>query len=160
MPLAEGSVKFRVMSPAIVGFEGWGEKEGKPSPIRWTTQDAPPFGPDGKEPKYFWAFIIWNYELEQLQIMAITQKTVRRAMEAYVSNDAWGDPKRYDMVITRKGTKIEDTEYTVVANPHSDVAPEIKEAYEKSTISLEEWRKGNDPFEKEIPEVVPNLDNF
>ena len=148
MPLAEGSVKLRVMSPAIVGYEGWKEEEGKKTPVRYTVNDAPPFGPDGREPKYFWAFVVWNYEQEQLQIMSVTQKTIRMAFEAYVLNEDWGDPKNYDIVLSRKGTKLEDTEYTVIASPHSEVSEAIQEAYNNAQIDLEEWRKGGDPFEK------------
>lgn len=144
MPLSEGAHKVRVISSAIIGYEGWKKEGDKSTPVRYSVDDAPPFGPDGKEPKYFWAFLVWNYDQERVQIMSITQKTIRTAMEAYVTNEAWGDPKTYDMVITRKGTKLEDTEYTIVANPHSD-PPKI----EIPDIDMDVWMKGDDPFFKE-----------
>ena len=147
--LNEGVHKLRVLSSAIVGMEEWQTDGEKKIPVRYTTQDAPPFGKDGKELKYFWAFVVWNYEQERLQIMEITQKTIRTALQAYIDNEAWGDPKTYDIVINRKGTKLEDTEYTVVANPHTDVDKAILKTYEESNIDLEEWREGKDPFSKE-----------
>ena len=42
LPMAEGSVKIRVMSPAIVGYEAWKREEGKNTPVRYTVDDAPP----------------------------------------------------------------------------------------------------------------------
>jgi len=148
MPLAEGAHKLRVMSSAIIGYEGWSKEGDKNVPVRYKVGEEPRFGPDGKEPKYFWAFIVWNYDQERLQIMAITQKTIRTSFEAYVMNEAWGDPKTYDIVVTRKGMKLDDTEYTVVANPHSDTPAEVNQAYEESSIDLQAWREGEDPFKE------------
>ena len=141
--LTEGTHKLRVLSSAIVGYEGWGEKDGKKAPVRYEVEEVPPFGPDGKEPKYFWAFSVWNYEQERIQIMEITQKTIRTAIQAYVDNEAWGDPKTYDLVITRTGKEMQDTEYTVVANPHSD-PPVVKD----ELPDLKVWMEGGDPFPK------------
>ncbi len=147
--LVEGMHRLRVMSSAIVGYEAWKIDGEKKSPVRYSIDDAPPFGPDGKEPKYFWAFVVWNYGQERLQIMEITQKTIRTALQAYVDNEAWGDPKTYDIVINRKGTKLEDTEYTVVANPHTDVDEAVLQTYKDAKINLEDWREGKDPFTRE-----------
>lgn len=145
----EGKHKIRIMSSAIVGYEGWDTDGEKKVPVKYTVEDAPPFGPDGKEPSYFWAFVVWNYEIERLQICKVTQKTIRTAMQEYVDNEAWGDPKTYDMVITRKGSTLQDTEYTVVANPHTPVAEEIEQTYKDANIDLQVWMKGEDPFNKE-----------
>ena len=150
MPLAEGAHKLRVLGSAVVGYEGWNKPnaEGKRIPIRYKVGGEPPFGPDDKEPKYFWAFLVWNYDQERVQIMSVTQKTIRTALQAYVDNEAWGDPKTYDLVITRTGKDLNDTEYAVVANPHSE-APKI----DTPKIDLEVWFKGEDPFAKDTPEV-------
>lgn len=148
MPLTEGAHKLRVMSSAIVGYEGWKIEGEKRSPVRYKVGEEPPFGPDGKEPKYFWAFVVWNYEQERLQIMEITQKTIRTALQAYIDNEAWGSPQTYDIVITRTGMKLEDTEFSVVANPHSDIDEAVLQTYKDANIDLEKWRIGEDPFEK------------
>jgi hypothetical protein len=141
--LTEGVHKLRVMSSAIVGYEEWQTDGEKKVPVRYTTDNAPPFGKDGKELNYFWAFLVYNYEQERLQIMEVTQKTIRTALQAYIDNEAWGSPQSYDIVITRKGTKLDDTEYHVVANPHSE-APVV----DIEGVSLEAWMKGEEPFVK------------
>ena len=90
--------------------------------------------------KHFWAFIVWNYELEKPQIMEITQSTIQAAIEAYTLNKKWGDPVGYDLVITRTGDGLE-TEYTVIAEPHSE-APKA----DISKIDLESLFAGADPY--------------
>lgn len=144
MPLDEGQHRLRVLSSAVVGYEEWQTDGEKKISIRYKVGEEPPFGKDGKEPKYFWAFVVWNYEQERVQIMSVTQKTIRTAIQALVDNEAWGDPKEYDIVITRTGKDLNNTEYAVVANPHTEVP-----AIENKDIDLDIWFKGEDPFKKE-----------
>lgn len=143
MPLDEGQHKLRVLSSAIVGYEEWKQEGEKKVPVRHKVGEEPPFGADGKEPKYFWAFVVWNYEQERVQIMSVTQKTIRTQMQALIDQEAWGNPQDYDLVITRAGTKIDDTVYTVMPNPHSK-APAIE--YIEPDLNV--WMKSEDPFIK------------
>lgn len=150
MPMDEGALKLRVMSSAVVGFITWGEnEEGQRRPTRYHVGKEPPFGPDGKDPKYFIAFIVWNYIEERLQIMELTQKTIRTDLEALVNNEVWGDPKTYDIVVTRKGTKLDDTKYSVTPNPHTSCPVEAAKALEENPINLSALFSGADPFTQE-----------
>lgn len=149
LKFTEGTHKFRVMSSAIVGYEGWETDGETKKPVRYEVGDEPPFAPDGKSPNYFWAFVVWNYDQERLQIAKITQKTLRTAIQSYVDNEAWGDPKGYDLVVTRKGSSLQDTEYTTVANPHSPISDEVQQLYKDAEIDLQAWFNGEDPFNKE-----------
>lgn len=149
MPLDEGAHRLRVLSSAVVGYEGWGTDGDKKVATRYEVGAEPETDNNGKAPKYFWAFVVWNYEQERLQIMSVTQKSIRTALQAYVDNDAWGSPQKYDIVVTRTGMKIDDTEYSVVANPHTEVEITISETYAKAGIDLQEWFRGEDPFKKE-----------
>jgi hypothetical protein len=155
MPLDEGRHKLRVLSSAIVGYEGWDTSGDKKVPVRYAMGEEPPFGPDGKSPKYFWAFVVWNYEQERVQIMAVTQKTIRTQLQALVDDEAWGDPKEYDIALTRKGTKLDDTEYTLMPNPKTELEGEIGKAYKDTPVDLEAWMKGEDPFAKEDKGIDP-----
>jgi hypothetical protein len=42
--------------------------------------------------KHFWAFAVGNYEDKRVQVLPITQKTLRDAMFALMKNPKWGDP--------------------------------------------------------------------
>lgn len=56
-------------------------------------------------------------------------------MDLY-KNEDWGDPKNYDLKITRDGDGME-TKYSVLPRPAKDVDPEIMTAYLDANIDLE-----------------------
>ena len=156
MRFEKGSNKFRVLDSAIVGFEWWVEDEGKRKPMRTRT-----FGEavqQGNEPiKHFWAFPVWNYKASKVQILEVTQKTIMSAMTSLVDNEDWGDPKDYDITVTRDGDGF-DTEYALVPSPHKPMMPEVLEAQKNLEVRLEALYEGNDPFtsvsESEIKEAL------
>lgn len=145
--LKKGENRFRILGPAIVGYEYW-TKDKKPvrSPQPW---DVRPEDMDlESQVKHFWAFAVWNYEVNKAQVMEITQKSIMGSIQAYVENKKWGDPMGYDLVVTRVGDGLE-TEYTTIAEPHSE-APKA----DISKINLQALFKGEDPFsEKDWKDV-------
>lgn len=138
----KGSNSFRILSPAVVGFEYW-NKENKPIRSVEAWEDRPEDMKDGGTVKYFMAFIVWNYEAKKAQILEITQKTVREAIENLAQNKKWGDPSKYDVVVEAKGDGLE-REYAVFPEPHSE-APKV----DVSGINLLALFNGGDPFSKE-----------
>ena len=122
MTLEEGVNSFRVLSPAIVGYEWWVEQgaEGR-RPVRVRTLDEIPDevreATDSRQrAKHFWAFTVYNYKSQTIQILELKQKTVMRAIEAFVKNPKWGDPQGYDLQIekVRTGSQERDVEYNVI----------------------------------------------
>lgn len=128
MSFKDGDNTFRVLSSAVTGFEYW-TKDKKPvrSRTMWATTPAD-IGRDEKgkiKPiKHFWVFVVYNRQAEKVQVLEITQKSVMSAIKSYVNNKAWGDPKGYDITVNKSGSGF-DTEYIVMANPHSP-APEVE----------------------------------
>lgn len=139
----KGENRFRILGPAIVGFEYWNTAN-KPvrsrTPFKGVSEDAKLNDEGDFRPKHFWAFTVWNYEEERAQIMEITQTTIMAGIEALVNNKKWGDPKGYDIVVEASGDGME-REYRVVPEPHTK-APEA----DISGIALEELFNGADPF--------------
>lgn len=138
----KGSNTFRILSPAVVGFEYW-TKANKPVRATEAWEEVPEDAKrseNGAFQKHFWAFVVWNYEAKKPQIMEITQKTIQDAIEAYVENKKWGDPTKYDLVVKAEGDGLERV-YTIIAEPHSD-APEVS----ISGINLEALFFSEDPF--------------
>jgi len=138
----EGDNRFRVLSSAIVGYEYW-TLDKKPIRSKEMWEEIPANAKrneNGSFQKFFWAFIVWNYDAEKVQIMEVTQKTIQEGIEALVLNKKWGDPKKYDLVIKAEGEKLERT-YQVIPEPHSE-APEA----DISRIKLEALFEGLDPF--------------
>jgi len=153
----EKGITFRVLSNSITGQEYWktivneqGESTRKPVRIgatesvsiaeleenRWGKLDIP---------KYFWAFVVWNVDAKKVQIMNITQKSIRRQIKALLKNEKWGDPHGYDLTLTKTG-EGRDTEYTIQPNPKEEIDEGIVQMYKDMNIDMEDWRKGEDPF--------------
>jgi len=163
MRLEEGPNEFRVLGSAIFGREYWKTKEdGGRVPIRVHFEVKIPIdeleeNPQTGEldmPKVFWSFPVWNYGDKCVQILHLTQKTIRQAMQAYVRNPKWGDPKTYDFIVTRmkEGGK---TSYAVLANPKSPTPPEALEEFAHMTINLEALFEAKDPFVQRAEVVDP-----
>jgi hypothetical protein len=144
MKFVEGENTFRVLSSAIVGYVYF-NKENKPTRSRTTFEETPDdIKKDGKV-KPFWAFTVWNYETKQIQILEVTQKGIMQSIKALVDNKKWGNPKGYDITITRTGEGL-DTEYSTMPNPHSEMSDDIKTAFVSKPVNLEALYEGKDPF--------------
>jgi hypothetical protein len=154
MTLEEGLNSFRVLSPAIVGYEWWVENgaEGR-RPVRVRTLEEIPDevreATDSRQrAKHFWAFTVYNYASQTIQILEIKQKTVMRAIEALVKNPKWGDPQNFDLQIekVRTGSQERDVEYNVIPEPPSPLDAGIMELAKQVPVRLEALYEGADPF--------------
>jgi len=143
--LKKGLNKLRILSAPIMGYEYWTE-DNKPVRSRELWGVIPLDAKLPWEPKHFWAMIVWNFETETVQIWQPTQKTILNEIYGLVENADWGDPRGYNLNITRKGDGLK-TEYTVQPSPHSVITPTIKAAYVGKKINLNALFDGANPFE-------------
>ncbi len=143
----EGTYTFRVLGSAVIGWVYF-NTDNKPVRSHTPIEEVPPNAKlerDGSfRPRHFWAFLVYNYDAKKVQILELTQKTIMEPMKAYVSNPKWGNPTGYDFAVTRKGLGFDDTEYTVIAEPHSE-APVVN----VPKVDLNALFTGADPFTKE-----------
>ena len=152
MKLEQGANRFRIMSSAIVGYIYWNTDD---KPVRLTTAPTempadtkPDKGGEKKMPKPFWAFTVYNYEAKRIQVLELTQKSIMKGIKSKLDNEAWGDVKTYDLVITREGMGL-DTEYDVDPNPKTEITPEMQKMRDETPVDLEKLYSGQDPFSKE-----------
>jgi hypothetical protein len=138
---------FRHPHSAIMGWMGWKHTIDGNSPVRGNmdnfqavkeaTDDAP---------KHFWALTIWDYADESVKCWEITQATIQQALTELANNDAWGDPRQYNITITRKGEKLE-TSYSLIAEPPISEPPKICiDKAKAAQIDLRELFIGESPF--------------
>lgn len=145
LKLPIGRTQLRILSSAVIGWEYW-NKENKPVRQKEAYKGVPAdAGTDTqtgkiKKPQHFWAFVVWNYGAEQVQLMQITQKSLQSSIRALIEDPSWGNPKEYDIVITKSGSGF-DTDYKVMPSPKSK-APEVDISY----INLQALFSGADPF--------------
>src|SRR5688572_24450235 len=145
MKLQDGENKIRILSRPIIGWEDWLNNK----PIRFRDNEKPAKPVDAKKPiKHFWAFIVWNYAEEQIQILQLTQASIRNAIEALAKDHDWGVPFFYDLKIIKSGEKV-DTKYSVNPLPHRPVSEEVKREFHERRCKLEALFDNEDPFSKE-----------
>lgn len=153
MKFEEGENKFRVLGSAITGLEYWKTVDGKRSPVRLRPGIAVPIAeletnPQTGElemPKHFWAFPVFNYADNRVQILEITQKTLQKAIKGYLDNSKWGDPKQYDITVTKTKDNGK-TNYTIMPDPKEPVHEDILTQYKNTTINLAAVYDNKDPF--------------
>jgi hypothetical protein len=151
--LEEGENVFRILDSAVVGYEWWVDDvndEGKPTrkPVRVRTYEEIKHSPDVKD-KHFWAFPVWNYKANKVQVLEITQTSIRQAIKVLVDNPKWGSPLDYDVVITKTktGSNDYDVDYTVQPNPKEVFPANLYADFQIMGVNLEALFDGNDPFE-------------
>ena len=148
MKFSQGKNKFRILSSAITGYQYW-TVEKKPvrqkEPFRLLPEDIQ-VNKDGMptDIKHFWAFVVWNYDEQKIQILQITQVTIQRAMKIKIDNRN-GDAKSYDWIITKSGDSL-DAEYDVDVTEASPLNEVVADAYSHVNINLEALFLGLDPF--------------
>ena len=144
----KGANKFRVLSAPIMGYLYW-NSAGKPVRLKDFKTMPTDIRLDGEgnpeKVKHFWAFKVWNYKAEKLQILEVTQATIQGAMQDLVMNEDWGDPQQYDITVSKKGEKLE-TEYSVTPSPVKPIPENAAHALKTTSCDLDALFKGGDPF--------------
>lgn len=147
----DGVNKFRVLSDAVIGWEGWKDNkpfrhEGEVCKIKPEQVDLNQNGRPNIN--YFWALAVWNYNEKKIQVLEITQKTIMGVLYELEQKEEYGDLKGYDIEITKK-KEGDKTTYTTLGMPPKPVKEEIKQAYEESDVKLEKIFEGEYPMEEE-----------
>lgn len=141
--LTNGTNKIRILSSPILGWEEWIDNK----PVRYRMDEKPTSWNDPASPgRHFWSLIVWNYEEERIQILHITQGSIRKAIEDISADKDWGVPFYYDLKITREGEGLK-TKYTVKPLPHKELDPKIEEAFNDNKCNLDMLFDGKDPFD-------------
>lgn len=144
MKFKQGDNTFRILGEALLGYEDW-NKDNKPVRYPYTPEKRPkPLDP--KRPvKHFWAFPVWNYKEEAIQILEITQSGIQLSLHQLANDEAWGDPNQYDICVNKSGEGL-DTEYSVIPRPPKPISDAIIKEYMATTIDLKQLLVGGDPF--------------
>lgn len=149
MKLKEGENTFRVLSVAVTGWLYWNTAN---KPVRFKnrlleTPNDIRTESDGKPAKikHFWAFVVWNYDEKMIQLLEVTQNQIMTGIKALVDSKHWGDPKGYDISISRSGSGFE-TEYVTQGIPPIVLSKTVADEYAKLTVNLEGLFTGEDPF--------------
>tara|TARA_X000001382_G_scaffold130889_2_gene127618 strand:- start:346 stop:843 length:498 start_codon:yes stop_codon:yes gene_type:complete len=144
--LQKGDTILRFLGDPITGYEWWESMHGTEKPVR--CKDMRDIGDSQatQKAKHFWACCVWSYDNNAVQIWQINQRTIQDQIHLLINDPDWGDPRQYDLKITRIGEALE-TKYTVSPKPKKDVSEAAKFEFELKDIKLEKLYTGEDPFE-------------
>jgi hypothetical protein len=151
----EGENRVRVLAPPIIGWIGW-TAAGKPlrravnlkEPLIPTIDESEVVVDDKNVIRKFWALPVWDYKSKQIKVWEIGQSTIQGPIKKLAEDPDWGDPRRYDLSITRE-TKGERTSYTVSPKPKKKADPAIVSAWQEVTAAgfdMSRLFNGEDPF--------------
>jgi len=164
MKFTDPENRFRVLDSAITGYELW--VEGKPirnkrkedfTLEQLSNADINKFTGKRRLPQYFWAFPVYNYKSEKIEILEVTQMGVMNGIKDYLEDPDYGDPKEYDLIAIRDDEQ-DPVKYRVKAKPPKELDPEISKQYRNMNINLAALYKGDDPFKGD--EVEVNVDDI
>jgi len=144
--LENGENKFRILSSPLLMWLEW--RDGKPIRHPFKQGEAKPQkGNDQKDSvKHGWGLIVWNYKTQKIEVFELDKQDVISSLLALAEKPAWGHPKKYDIVITKKGSGM-DTEYMTTPEPPSEPSDAIIEAYTETPIDLNQLLvSGGNPF--------------
>lgn len=152
----DGENTFRVLSDAIVGWVYWEDEAGNvlSNPVKGCkaihVQTVEEISQTARKSpqlnlKHFWAFAVYNFAENQVQILKLTQNSIMEAMAQYLHSPKWGDPREYDFVIHKDGQGLE-TRYQVTVNPKEPLDAGIVAMYRQMQVDLTAYFRGEDPF--------------
>lgn len=131
----KGNTKVRILTPPVFGYVAWKREGDSKLPVHIRLDEKFDFKPE-QSPKYFWGVLIWNFKENAIQLWVLSKATIISKLETLLENDEYGDPRGYNITVTRKGDGM-DTEYDVVPSPKSELAEEIKKAMEETKLNPE-----------------------
>lgn len=149
-----GENRIRIITDAIVGNVFWSGSEGDRKPVRRRLNEVIEASELGihngerEKVKHFWAFGVWADGA--VRILEVTQAGIRDSIESLCMSSDWGDPKGYDLLITKKGSGL-DTTYTVMPGQKSPLPADAQKAIAETPLNLDALYSGGDPFAPATP---------
>jgi hypothetical protein len=132
--LPQGETKLRVMSRALLGWEGWYQNK----PVRFAydykinaeeygTLDKDNYDSAKSKWKQFAVCVVYNYKEEAVQYWQFSQKQIKDQLMSLASDKDYGPLTSYDIKVKREGEKME-TKYTITPLPPKAVSKEVEAA--------------------------------
>ena len=166
----DATVRMSILGKkSCAGYECWVTKEGKRFSLKFKTEptredlneraDEEGIRLTGDEkPRPFYAYFIWNYEEECVQVFQFSQAGLIDPIIANLSEEEIGaEPWAFDFKISTNGLSGMDKRYNVACVPgkrrQEKVAKQVDEAFDKvmeEGADLSNLLVGADPF-KSLP---------
>ena len=141
----EWDTKLRILTSPIMWYEYF-TTENKPKRSKEKFKNTP----DIKEKwqvKEFWAFVVYNYNTENVEICEITQSSIKKQLYQLSRDEDFGDPKQYDIKIKREWKGV-DTRYMITPLNKTEFSKDV----DIKNINLEAMYSWDNPFTEVVDE--------
>jgi hypothetical protein len=145
MKLREGDNRIRILGSPLLGWVYWEDTPDGRRPVR-CPMDNKPTAPDVR---HFWAVPVLDYQSNGVSVLEISQKTIQEGIRDFAKDADWGNPRDYDITITRKGAGL-DTEYSLRPSPKVALTDEQLEFVKATPVCLEALFENGNPFEEQV----------
>lgn len=111
-----GENKFRILTDALVGKEGW--RDNKPFRRKGTDahidKDEVDIDDRTKKPKIndFMAVYVFDHEDNKVKVAQFNQVGIKKTIISYANDEDWGHPSNYDFKVSKSGEGLL-TKYTI-----------------------------------------------
>lgn len=151
------TIRIRVLSSPILGWEYWDKTSKDPKPVRLPYNEVSyklsiseankNEKKDDKKVNHFWAMKVWNYETKAIEVCEITQKTVHASIRNLTADIDFKNPIDYDLKIT-KTKNWDKTTYEVAPWVPKPITDEIKKESDEIKVQLRALFYNEDPFDE------------
>ncbi len=139
--LEPGQTRLRIASKPTIGLKAF-TLEGKPE--RWPSNEHRT-GNFKEHPRNFIAFKVYNHTTAQVEVLEISQRTIIAEIINLTRDVDWGDPRHYDVTITRSGDGM-NTKYSTKPHPHAPLKPAVIEQIKAIEVDCTKLFEGESPF--------------
>lgn len=111
------SCRIRILTSPMLLWQWWTEDK-KPIHKKFVVGEkieTPENAKKGESAKFVWVVLIWNYTHNMLQLWTIGRNDIRDTLVSNFKDPDIGNPKNYDIKISRTGAGQNDTKYTMNA---------------------------------------------
>lgn len=155
------NIRLRILTSPVMFWEFWSQDN---KPIRYAYApgaivSAPANAKDHKG-KFVWAVVIYNYSTKQTEVWSISQVSIRKSLEEYIKDEDIGNPKNYDIKVSRSGSGME-TGYPITPLLKNENTQAMSKDIldEAAKINLKALITNDNPFEA-TQFVYTNVDPF
>ena len=143
MRMEEGKNRFRILGEIATGYEQWVSGDDGYEVTRVKEDDDDELGVNKR---YFIATTVYNYSEKKIQALILPQRGLIKSLLELIRDEAWGDPKEYDLVVTREGSG-KTTTYSLTPQPKKAIDPSLIKDFNPKKVDLNRIYDGESPFD-------------
>jgi len=147
----KGANLFRILTPKeeVVSYyiDFVINDEGKKTKNIYPDNGDGQFPMEAEEPKLVWAVTVFNLDINEVQILEISQKTIKDFLFSITSGKIKTDWTLFDIQVTKTGDDKDTTKYSMIAGNDAELSEVHQSIISSTFVDLSQMELGGDPFD-------------